>query len=326
MKRKTAALLAVLAVGASVALVACSSAKAYASQCVYIIQNGYLDAKHIDEILHPGEKADTNDKTTRYIYCNARNYLVRPGGDYDLNDPSNFPPLVGQTKENPDGTPGNPMAVQLSVYWQLNQNDDVLTKFLPYCEKFTCFSDEGTGGSDRNSTPGWNSMLKETFAPALNRAVRSSLNQFNGNLDLDQSKWPALADKISLAFMEEVKVSDGSGDDDFFCSSGSEQVGEDLGSGYNCAPVRVTVDNVTVANAKARDVRDQTTTLDAEKQLADKQKVVNEAELKAAKAKYGEFAEYFLALQDTIAKCAEAGQNCTVVLGGSGNPNVNVRP
>lgn len=315
-RRKSVALLVVLTVGATLGLTACSQAKARASQCAYIISNGYLDARHIQHIIHPGEKASTNNAYPKYVYCNARNYLVRPDGDLTS-------PLTGRTEPNSDGTPGNPVKVSLSMYWQLNQNDSVLRSFLPFCEKYNCFGGSDTSGSDRFSSPGWNGMLKETFAPALERATVKALLSYHGNLPTDQSQWPKLGDEISQNFMSQVKVADGSDANDFFCSSGSLYTDPaNLHTGYQCKPVQIQIDTVEYANPQAEALFQQSTTLDAQKQLADKQRVVNEAELRAAKAKYGNLASYYLGLLDTIKECHDSGQSCTIVLGNGAGVNV----
>lgn len=308
-RKKTIALLSALVVGGSLTAVACSTTKTYASQCAYIIQSGFLDAHHLKRILHPGEQTGSTNDTTRYVYCNARNYLVRPGGDLDGE-------LAGRTKANSDGTPGNPVKVQLSMYWTLNQTDEALRAFLPFCEKYSCFSSADTGGSARYSSPGWNGMLAENFKPALERALVQVLPKYDGNLPNEQGDWTKLADDISAQFMQQIKVSDGSDGLDFFCSSGSPE--------GKCKPVTVTVDHVEFANQQAQDLYNQSSTLDAQRANAEKQAAVNKALLDAAKAKYGSYAAYFLGLQDTIQKCHDAGQNCTIILGNGGSPQIQI--
>jgi hypothetical protein len=308
-------MLTVLGVVATFSLTACSQAKAYSSQCVYIIQSGYLDVRHIQKILHPGERASTTNSQAKYIYCNARNYLVRPDGDRKE-------PLTGRTEQNQDGTPGNPVKVFLSMYWQVNQNDNVLRRFLPFCEKYNCFSGSDTSGSARYSSQGWLGMLHETFDPALERATVKALLNYHGNLPTDQAVWPKLAQDISANFMEQVKLSDGSDDQDFFCSSGSPHKGDDLHSGYDCQPVQLQVDTVEYANPQAEALFQQSTTLDAQKALADKQAAVNKAQRNALAQKYGRYTDYFIGLQETLDHC-NANTHCTVIIGGNGS-NVNV--
>jgi hypothetical protein len=308
-RKKTVALLGALTVAVSLTAIACSTTKTYASQCAYIIQSGFLDAHHLKKILHPGEQTDSTNDTTKYVYCNARNYLVRPGGDHDGE-------LSGRTKSNQDGTPGNPVKVQLSMYWTLNQTDEALKAFLPFCEKYTCFSSADTGGSARYSSPGWNGMLAENFAPALERALVQVLPKYDGNLPNEQSDWPKLAQDLSTQFMSQIKISDGSDALDFFCSSGSKE--------GTCDPVTIQVDHVEFANQQAQDLYNQSSTLDAEKALADKQKAVNDAQHRALTGKYGPYTYYFQGLQDTIAKCHDSGQNCTIILGNGGSPQIQV--
>lgn len=305
-KRKIAPLiLAVLLGGMALSLSACSQAKAYASQCIYVIQKNWFDAKHIKNILHPGQRANSTGDTKRYIYCNARNYLVHQGSQ------DRGTPIIVRTKTNKDGTPGQTLKVWVDVYWALNQNDAVLRRFLPFCEKYNCFSSPDISGNANYSSAGWNGMLHENFDPALDRAGRDIGAQFDGTLPNEQGQWNSFGDQLAAQFTKQLAIGDGSGSENYFCGQG---VSQQAGGGYSCPGINIQVNQIEYQNPQAEDLYQQQTTIDAQKALTQKQKELNILQLEAAQAKYGPGAGNILGQLDIIRAC-QAVQSCNVILG-----------
>jgi hypothetical protein len=305
---KKIALLLVLAIGALLGLSACSNVQTEAATCAYVIQNGYFDAKHVRHIAYPGERVNTNNVTVREAPCNARNYIIGKGsGDYD----GVLQAKTGQEKS----TPGTPVDVQLTTLFTLNESRDALNAFLPFCEKYNCFNEDGHNGSSGNTnyaSPGWVGMLKENMLKAESRAVQQAMLAFPPDIWNDQSKWPAVADEIMKDLPAQLEQMTGS-TIPFFCASGAHWTGEQGTSDFKCPPVTIAIDHIDPPQS-VRDIYDQQVQQAQQQALAVEQAKTNLALLGAAKAKYGPYAGYFLGLQDTIGKC-NGSSTCVISIG-----------
>lgn len=250
MRGRTALTLAGVMI-AGFALSGCSS-KAYESDCVFIVGSGVGDRRVVKEIVHPGEKvSDRGDDESFYVPCNARNFLIRPEGGGDRKELA-----VATTGKGDDATKiGLPVLVKASMYWQLNQNDDVLKSFYPFCRKYECAGRDESGGdnTENNSTPGWNDMLAENHSPAIDQAVSVAALQFGPDLWTNRAEWPAFAEEVSRQWMQQIKVSTGS-DRDLFCGTWSDPDGDHKGT---CTPVRFTVNDVQPADPNVRSQYEQ---------------------------------------------------------------------
>lgn len=313
-KRKVrVGLLGVAAVVATPLLTGCQNVQTFSSQCAYIIQNGYFDAHHVKTILLPGERSNHTNSTVKYLYCNARNYRIQPGGDV-----SGLTQISAKTAPSSNGD-GTPVDVQLEAYFSVNQNHQALLDFLPFCEKYNCFSPKDTAGNqnlDNSSSPGWNNMLAENFPNAINRATRTAMLQFPPTVWNDTSQWSKVADAISANFSQQLQVQDSSPDSEpFFCDQGSTPT--------SCKPVRFAIESIDPSDPQIRAIYNQQVEQQQQTLLAQQQAKTNAAELRAARQKYGKLADYFLGLQDTINDC-KGNANCDVIIGGSGSTSVAV--
>ena len=81
-------------------------------------------------------------------------------------------------------------------------------------------------------------------------------------------------------------------------------------------PIRFEIDDISPVDKAVEQVQQAT-------DLANQQKALNEAKAKATATRYGNLASYYNGLLDVIQACKDAGQSCTVVIGGTG---VNVSP
>jgi hypothetical protein len=309
MKRLFKALFALACLGGlALFATACNNTQTYASQCAYQIQNGYFDARHVKDILHPGERKNSNNVTTRYVYCNARNFVwsTKPSSVADVHSP-----IEARTNKNQYGD-GTPVNVELGLHFSLNENENVMLRFLGFCEKYSCFSSKDTSGNSNlanSSSAGWMNMLHENMRFAGERATREAMLKFAPDIWNDQSQWPKVADEIQKNIKSELKAQEGV-PEDFFCGAGVAPEG----GAYSCPDISVTVDNIEPQDEQVRRIYNQQVQQQQLRALADQQKKTNEAELEAAKAKYGSHAEFFLGLQDV---CKNA-KPCVLTTAGSG--------
>lgn len=306
--KKTNKVVALLgAIIALVALTACGEAKAYGSQCAFIIGEGGGDVREIKQIVYPNEKSDNlGDDIARYVPCNSRNYLVaaRPE-NRDRETPS-----VARTGAA-EGLPAREVKIFWSSFWTLNQNEEALRAFVPFCEKYNCYaSEDEVSGEENFATAGWNGMLAENWGPSADRAFARAVTEFGPNLWNNRSEWPALAEKVSEFMVEELRTATGS-DVPFFCGPG----GNTRESIDQCAPPRFVVDSVQTVDGRAEAQQQATANVAGESGL----NVTRRAE---AERLYGSQADYWLGLQDALQKCKDSGQQCTVVVGGGAGVNV----
>jgi hypothetical protein len=291
--------LPLLVVGILVAVVAagCGNTQTFASQCAFQIQNGYFDARHVKDILHPGERVNSNNVKERFVYCNARNYLVSTAKDANVDQHS---AIQARTAPGSNGD-GTPLNVEVGMHWTLNQNEPVLLRFLGFCEKYNCFAPRDTSENEgsRSSSQGWINMTQENHRFALQRAVQVAALKFGPNVWNDQSKWPDVGRAITDEIKNQLRIQTGSDDVDFFCGTDvhlKPGKNEHASDAWTCPDISVTVDNISPQDPGIRRIYNQQVLQQQLKSLADEQKKTNQAQLSAAKAKYGSQAEYFLGL------------------------------
>lgn len=293
-------------------LSSCSNVQTTTAQCAVLIHNGYFDARHVEAILLPGQRHNSNNVTTHYIYCNARNYIVGANGD----DP-NTKFISAKTAPDPHTGDGTPVDVRLTAYFTTNENSTAIKEFLPFCEKYNCFSPKDNTSNDqldRSSAPGWENMLNENFPNAITRSVQQAMLQFQPAVWNDTSKWPKVADAISTAFNAQILTQTES-TTHFFCGQGA--------SATSCPPVRFSIEHIDPTDPQIRATYNQQVEQQQLQALAREQGKTNAAQLKAAKKKYGPLANYYLGLQDTIAACKTSATQCIVSLGQNATPTVN---
>jgi len=300
---------AALVVAIAVALAGCNNTQTRASQCAYQIENGYFDARHISAILHPGERRDESGTFSKYVYCNARNYAVAKDKNAVADS---YTPIEAKTAANSYGD-GTPVDVYGTVYFGLNQNEDVMRQFLGFCEKYNCFGSNDADASSNqahSSSAGWNNMLAENMRFALQRATQRAMLEFAPDVWNDQSKWPKIADTIAEDMRDQLRnvtgtaaaVAPGEEPADYFCGSGvrlNKGAHEHEPGAWTCPRIRVVIDQIDPQDPDVRTIYNQQVQQQYERQLADEAKKTNEAKLSAAKAKYGDaYAGYFLGMQD----------------------------
>lgn len=302
-----------------VVLTGCT-AKAYASQCAFIVGNGVGDSRDVKQVLLPGEKVSKGDDEDFYVPCNGRNFVVTP----DTNHGDRHNAVVATTGASADGkTPGTEMKVWISVYWTLNENRDVLKQFYNNrCRKFACAGTEPSdesGSANFTPTAGWNGMLNETQSPALDRTGNDVMRQFDPAIWREPAKWNGGEGSVAQAFQDayaaELRVSSQSGNVNYFCGD-SLPAGD--GKTATCTPMTFTVERVEPNDPAIVTLYNQGVILDQRAAQARAAAGANKARLDAATALYGSREQAGAALreQDAIAACSQSKTTCVVNLGG----------
>lgn len=315
-KKLTVALATTGLIAGTLGLSACQNSATTSASCGFVVGSGgdNSDMK-VHKVLYPNESANVGtDEDVKYVSCNPRNYIINPLGSKNANGDTigdYHTPLTGYTK---DGTKVN---VWLNAYWTLNQDRNVLkTQFYPFCEKYQCFSNGQNGKGNVNSaSPGWNNMLGENMPATLGQTVEQSLPNFDDSIWKKGADWNQLATDLSGGFNANFRKTTGYSSD-MICGSGDVSGWSDPnkpGQGtFKCGAVRFVISNIENADPNQQK-------LVAQQNQASLQETINKGKLVAAQAAYGSQANYWLGLQDTIQKCKDAGQNCTVVIGGNGS-------
>jgi hypothetical protein len=290
------------------ALAACGNTQTTASQCAYQIKNGYFDARHVEDILHPGERSNRENIKSKYVYCNARNYRASEKSDAQADQKTAF---VAKTAKNATGD-GTPVKVELAAHFSLNQNEPIMLTFLGFAEKYNAFASSDTDDNSdgpHSSSAGWNAMLQENMRFALQQSVQIALLKFPPSIWNDQDQWPKVGDAISKVLKDRLRAQTGV-DEDFFCGVGVHLVGRNStkADAWTCPEISVTIDDINPQDPSIVSVYNATVRQQNLRQLAQEEEKTNRAQLAAAKAKYGEYAEYFLGLQDTC----KGGSTCVI--------------
>jgi hypothetical protein len=277
----------------------CSNTQTFASQCAYVIHNGYFDARHVERIMHPGERKNTQNTTVRYVYCNARNYLVSSNKDANVDQHTAI-----QARTGPDSTgDGTPVNVEVGMHWTLNQNKPEMLRFLGFCEKYNCFAPKDTSENEgsRSASSGWINMTQENHRFALGRAVQNAVLKFKPDVWNDQSKWPQVAKAISADLKPELRAQTSSDDIDYFCGTDvhlKPGANANQADAWTCPDIAVTVERVEPQDSGIKAIYNQQVQQQQEAKLAMAQKKTNAAILEAARVKYGPHAQDTLGLID----------------------------
>jgi hypothetical protein len=314
---KTTRITAIVAISvAALTLGGCSSVATTSAKCGFIVGDSNTD-RSVHDVVYPGQSISLNDnEAVKYIQCNQRNFLVTTGyknanGDVvgDLTVP-----IQGFTKD------GARVNVYLGMYWTPNQNKNVMLKsFFPWCDKYNCYTeDQDNEGNVNSSSKGWNNMLGETVPIAMTSSLQPVLKQQSDNIWKTGDNWADIEAQLGDVFQANLRKQIGA-TSDVMCGSGetsgwsSGKAGEGT---FNCGKVRFVITDVKNADLAQQALANQ----ESAQKLAE---AVNTAKRKAAQAAYGTQADYWLGVQDTVAKCKEAGVNCTVVVGGNVSVNSN---
>ncbi len=300
MKRVIPALVAGAALAGGALLAGCTTATPSLGQCAMTTNGGFgSNGQGVTSIVHPGGRVSVgNGEQAWYYPCNERNFVTAAhGGDRSA------PEYAVRTAAGTDGTPGMPVYVWSSVYFTPNQADAVMPRFLAFCLKYGCATndpqdDSSVSGSAHSSTPGWENMLLENMGPAVDRASQLAVQDYGPTLWRDQADWTKLGDAIAANLNAQLAKETGTAVP-YFCGPSSTQT--------DCTGMSVIVSNVTPADPAV-------VTLYNQQVAAEQSKVSNAARLAAAQALYGPYAQYFLGLDDLANQCSDSGK-CVLYVG-----------
>lgn len=299
-------------------LSACGSSATPIGSCAFIVGDGDNgNDANIHKISLPGENITIgSDEKAQYVPCGPRNYEMNDGKKTNANNEKIgdfFTPVTATTST------GTQVKVSVKVYFTLNESDAAMRAFYPLCYKHTCYSSESDGGKKVNSaTPGWNAMLGENFPDTITTLIKDAVRTHDDTIwrNQDSKQWVEVAEQSANGFAEAIRPKVGS-QENVFCGIGNSGWADPKKPGkgeFTCGNVFFEVLSLDNADKKTQN-------LESDKQAATLQQEVNAAQLEAAKARYGDQAEYWLGLQDAIAKCKDAGSTCVVNMG-SGNGTV----
>lgn len=293
----------------------CDSQKATTSaMCAFVIGNGQdgHDSK-VHSVYYPNQTVNYDDQSeqVRFVPCNSRNYYINPpkqrtAAGNIIGD--RHTPTIAFTKD------GTKVRVWSHALWTLNEDKAVMeNKFWPVCLKYDCASSGSSTGPANFATPGWNGMLGEVWGPSQDRSVEAAIEKYDDEIwsHPRESTYANLGKDASDVFQDKVQQEVGYADQ-LFCGSGNSQWTDPNKPGkgkFTCNHVRIIIDGIEPVDAK----------------LANQVQSVslNKKRLQKAQELYGDMAQYFLGLQDTIDKCS-AGKTCVFNIGGNGSVAVPV--
>jgi hypothetical protein len=310
----------------------CGTSSTYTFQCAFVTGRGPSDTQEIKQVLLPGEKVvrDPDDQDW-YVPCNRRNFIVdkEGNGDWGIS-------LIGRTLPDQEGGLGIAVHGEVSTYWELNRDREVLAQFFEYCMKFSCADPEGssyeTQAATNNSSAGWMEMLYETNPSALDRAFKVALAQFDVGIVDEPGRWPELALAMQEPYMAELRRVTGSNDVDLFCASGSFETGV-------CGPISISIDELIIIDSavvnnrteQARRLADLQLELDRiadERTLFEQQQALDQERADHVASLYAQpgYADErrYLAQLELIEACTSGGQKCIVIIGDDGQADLQL--
>ena len=297
MRKRPVHLLVAIALAIALALVASGCSKdvsASSSKCIVVYGNGDGDnGANLKKVIYPGKTGSYEDTTysVSELPCGPRNYLITPPGTKDANGKE-----VGDTHTPIEAylKSGARVRIWANITFQLNQDKQALEQFDPVCRKFEC----AVGGADsNNATVGWNDMLGEVMLTSLQNVGRSSIYDMPDTIwtDHNPALYETLAERMSTALNDEISSTTGQ-DLPPFCGAGKSSGWDKDHKVFTCSQVNIRVTGVDNYNQTQQD------TADAASQAA-KTRELNARLNEAAKAKYGQLADYWLGVLDAIAAC-----------------------
>jgi hypothetical protein len=295
-----AAGLVVMAVTA-LGLTACGGTATPTGMCAWVVgdgQNG-RDAK-VKKTLYPDEKVEKGgDEIAQFVPCGPRNYIVTDGST-DLGDRRT--PIEATTASN------TPVKVQVSAFWQLNQQQDALSKFKEFCNKYTCYTTTAEAGKSNFASDGWNGMLAENMGPAIEAATKVAMKTVPDEIwkTKDPELTKKLATDLSASFMEALRVRTGY-NVDLFCGSGNSGWDNlEKRENFTCTNVRFEVTDVSARDSQAQN----NANVQSQEELTKK---ANQSRYDSSVPLYGTDTGRWLGVQDSVKSCPQ-GSTCNFYL------------
>jgi hypothetical protein len=258
---------------------------------------------------------NSSEQVANFLPCQPRNYKATlhkgEGGDRST-------PTKASTKD------GTEVLAAWTVYFTPNQGNVAQKQFAELCGKYKCWFTQEDAQNAKFANPQWMGMLHENVGTSGNDAVAAAIegsakDELKGygeeswkNLTVDLKQ--KIADDASKVFAKMASKRTGY-DQDLFCGSGSTSFWKDPkhpgaeGNTYTCSQVRFVIDDIVNADPAQQKAAQQ-------QQAATRDKTSNQSRQDAADKLYGSNqGGYWLGVQDTIERCAQVRQNCSINLG-----------
>lgn len=298
--------------GIGITAAACSTIQPSLGEYAITTAHGSLSNQQVTAVVAPGQELNLGSGTTTWYFPgDVRNFVTGKNGNQAGDRAQSAQVLTGA---NGNG-PGLPVYVYSYMGFEVNpaitspaHNYKLATAFLSFCLKYACASqnsqnDTGNASLAHSSTSGWENMLSEVMPTAIDNATRMEITRYGPELWTTQTEWNTLATDIGAQLESQVNILTGStvaGTAPYFCGPGSTVT--------KCTPFVFEITKVTPASAAVSQAYNSANA--AQYQLA-----AARARLAAAKAAYGPYANWVLAMEDVENNCPS---KCSIVVGNSG--------
>jgi hypothetical protein len=290
---------------------------------------GSLDGSKFKECIEPSKKGPgvVNDHNI-YLPSSERSWAIRPDGSGDTAQA-----VEGGTKQDAKGNQGPKVQVYATLRFYLNTNCDdkanspVVRWWESVGRRKGADVDPEKSPEEQQKDSGWTDMLKSTMVPKMEAAIRNSTPQFTAD-EVDNNLNGAY-DKLAKAISDELGKEYGK-PGAWFCGvafNRSLKVNDPAA----CPPIDVTVTDgnyadADVAKARADVFAAEQTARAASIQAQSKVDTANKLKEAGAAGLEVQQLQNELAIAQEQTKQAQAcasNPNCTVIVGGNGNVNVN---
>ena len=292
---------------AALGLTACSGVATPTGMCAWVVGDGQSghDSK-VRKTLYPDEQVSKGgDEVVQFVPCGPRNYIITDGTVKDVKGNvvgDRQTPIEALTSSN------TPVRVQVSAFWQLNQQPDALSKFKEFCNKYNCYTTSAEAGKSNFASDGWNGMLSENMGPAIESATKTAMKQIPDEVwkTKDPELTKKLATSLSASFMEAFRVRTGY-NVDLFCGSGnSGWENAEKHENFNCTNVRFEVTDVSARDSQAQN----NANVQSQEDLTKK---ANQSRFDSSVPLYGDQTGRWLGVQDAVKSCPQ-GSTCNFYL------------
>jgi hypothetical protein len=344
-----------LTVGAVLSASACSGVKPEPDSIILYYKAGTGDDKRFQECVPGGTTGPWSaDNQVFELPRSLRTWNIREDGSGDSKDPirsGSLPNLKDNVSQ-----PGAEVAVWTSVDFYLNtfcgaDNKDPNSPIVQFWEQTgrrkwngKSIADDGEGKFNEDA---WATMLRNTLVTAEEKAIRAETRKYTADvLDANiDGVYQKMEQQLGRILNAEVKAKVGG---DYFCGAGykggaevewSEWVADgtddkgevkvkEIVKKGTCPPVRVSVNDVNLADKKIADARAEVFAAEqrAKAALIDAQSKVDVAnKLKEANPEVILELER-LKTQLAIAQACASNPNCTLIVDTAGGADVTVTP
>jgi hypothetical protein len=355
MRRGTRVTALVVALVATASVVTACSTYAAPDMLVLYYEGGTGESRQFKECIEPGSSGSYPvDDSTYELPTSQRTWNIRPeGGDTNVPIKTGSRPSValgsdgrpnGQTQAGPE------LNFWVTADFYLNTDctggkDSPVVRFWNNTGSRYQISDGDSDNGGGFNLGNWTNMLKNTLLPAEERAIRELSRDYDADvLDANVGDvWSELEKRMAPAFNAQLRDKLGG---DYFCgvgyvrgqdvrwtepeAAGTDANGrstfQDVDKTGKCPPIRITITDVGFADQRIADSRAGVYAAenDAKKKVAEAQGELDRSRILGEAASNPAYVQYMEAqARLEAAQACRSNPNCTVIIGGDGNVNVN---